>query len=254
MRALLPCLIAVSAFCNSGRVLAEPWSTQPLVGVVGQYDSNPVLAASNTQSETNAALVLNLPVNYDEDDFHFVATPNIRYGNASGYSAVTSNSFHLDSTAQLSNELGSTSVTAAVYRDSSLLYAGELSNGVGVRRDSSSLSVDWQRALAERLQVQVGASSFRTLYAQTTPQDDSQSAGAGGILGTLADFRYSSFSPALAFAQNERDTFRLIGAVGRYEALDEVSDQHQCQPAARFRPAVERALDAQDHRRLFAGG
>jgi hypothetical protein len=223
VRALLPCLVAVSAFCNSGRVFAEPWSTQPLVGVIGQYASNPALAASSPESETNAALLVDAPVNYDSDTFHFVATPNIRYGNASGYSSVTSNYFHLDSSAQLNNELGSTSVTASVYRDSSLFYAGELVNGIGVRRDTSDFGVDWQRSLTERLKLQLDSNTYRTLYAQNTEQADNQSSAVNEILSNLVDYRYTTFSPGLALSESELNTVRLIGAVGRYEALDGIS-------------------------------
>jgi hypothetical protein len=219
VKALLPCLIAVGAFCISGRVLAEPWSTTPLIGVVGQYSSNPVLTATNPQSETNGALVLTLPVNYDSDEFHVMATPNIRYGNATGYSGITSNYYHLDSSAQLADERGSTTVTAAVYRDSSLLYAGELSNGVGVRRDTSSFGVEWQRSITERMQLQLAGNTFRTLYGESTAQGPAVNESPN----TLSDYRYSTFSPGLALAESELNTIRLIGAAGRYEALDGVS-------------------------------
>jgi hypothetical protein len=211
----------VSAFCSSGRVFGEPWGTQPLIGIVGQYSSNPVLAANAAQSETNAAVVLDAPVNYDSDAFHFMATPNIRYGNASGYSGVTSNFFHLDSSAQLNDERGSTSVTAAIYRDSSLLYAGELVNGVGVRRDSSAFGINWQHLLSERLQVQLAANTSRAHYAENDAA--TPTSYDGEILGVLVDYRYTTFSPALAYAESELNSVRLIGAVGRYEALDGVS-------------------------------
>lgn len=226
MKALLPALFAVSALCTSGRLVAEPWSTQPLVGVVGQYASNAPLATGNAQPETNAALILNLPVSYDGDDIHFVATPNIRYGNASGYSSITSNYFRLDSTAQLVNELGSTSVTAAAYRDSSLFYAGELANGVGVRRDTSALGIDWQRDLTERFQLQLAANTSRTLYAHTNAGDTGQQTAQDEVFSTLVDYRYTTFSPAFALAATELDTIRIIGSLGRYEALDEVSDSN----------------------------
>lgn len=221
MKALLPYLIAVSAICASVRAFAEPWSTQPLVGIIGQYSSNPVLAAGSTQSEANGALVLNAPVNYDADNLHFAATPNIRYGNASGYSGITSNYYHLDSSARIDNELGSTGVTAAIYRDSSLFYAGELVNGVGVRRDSSAFGIDWLRSVSERFQVQLAANTSRTLYADNSPA--TPTSYAGEVLNSLLDYRYTTFSPALAYSESERNTLRLIGSVGRYEALDGVS-------------------------------
>jgi hypothetical protein len=212
----------VSALCTSGRLRAEPWSTQPLVGVAGQYTSNPRLVAEDVHAESNAALLLNAPVNYDSDDFHVAVTPNIRYGNASGYSSITSNYFHLDSLARLDTERSSTTVSASLYRDSSLLYAGELSNGFGVRRDTSIISTSWQDLLTERLQLQLGANTSRTLYGQAGAP--AQGVNQGNALGSLVDYRYSTFLTALAYLESERNTLRLIGSAGRYEALDDVSD------------------------------
>jgi hypothetical protein len=195
-----------------------------LIGVIGQYTSNPRLVAENVQSESNAALLLDAPVNYDSDDFHFAVTPNIRYGNASGYSAITSNYFHLDSVARLDTERSSTSVSASLYRDSSLLYAGELSNGVGVRRDTSAVAVNWQDLLTERLQLQIGANTSRTLYGQTTAPSGAPESDQSSALGSLVDYRYTTFSPALALIESERNTFHIIGSAGRYQALDDISD------------------------------
>lgn len=222
----MPGIIAMGSILISTRAHADPWSTQPLVGVVGQYASNAPLAAGTAQAETNAAMVLNVPVNYDEDDFHFAATPNIRYGNASGYSSITSNFFHLDSTAQLVNDLGSISATAAAYRDSSLLYAGELTNGVGVRRDTGALGVDWRRLLSERFQVELDANTSRTLYAHTVASDVSEQETQEGIFNTLVDYRYTTLSPALDWVESELNTVRLIGGFGRYQSIDEVSDSN----------------------------
>ncbi len=123
---------------NSGKVLADPWSTQPLIGLAAQYSSNPVLTVSEPHSEANAALFVNAPVNFDEDAFHFAAAPTVRYSNQSGYSSVTSDYYHLDTSAQFTSELGALNLTQSLYRDSSLFYAGGLVNGVGVRRDTAT--------------------------------------------------------------------------------------------------------------------
>jgi hypothetical protein len=195
-------------------VFAGPWSSQPLIGVAAEYASNPELASSAAQSETHAALFVDLPVNYDLDTVHFSVTPRVRYGGASGYSSVTSNYYHLDASAQFTNEFGSLTCTGAGYRDSSLFYAGELSNGIGVRRDTSTADVNWQRAISERLQFQFDANTARTLYAQ------------GTALTALVDYRYSSLSPAFAYAINERDTLRILGGVSRYKSLNGLTDSN----------------------------
>jgi hypothetical protein len=195
-------------------VFAESWSTQPRIGVAAEYASNPELIASVARSETHAALFVDLPVNYDLDAVHFSVIPRVRYGGATGYSAVTSNYYHLDASAQLTDEFGSLTCTGAQYRDSSLFYAGELSNGIGVRRDTSVADLNWQRAISERLQFQFDASTTRTLYAQNTAS------------ASLTNYRYSSLSPAFAYALNERDTLRVLGSVSRYKSLDSFTDSN----------------------------
>jgi hypothetical protein len=213
VRAPLLHIALMSLTCASGKSLASPWSTQPLIGLVGQYSSNPALL-QDAQSETNAAVILNLPVNYDMDNFHFVATPAVRYGNASGYSSLTSDYYHFNTSAQYADELGSLTATALVNRDSSLLFAGEVENGVGVRRDTSSADVQWQRLLTERDQFQLDLYGVRTLYAQNDAQE---------LITSLVDYRYYTIAPAIAFALSERSTFRVIGSVGKYEAVNGVT-------------------------------
>jgi hypothetical protein len=200
--------------CIGNRVMASPWSTQPTVGVIGQYSSDPELLQGPGHSESNGALTLLLPVNYDEDAFHFAVTPNIRYGNASGYSSLTSNYYHLDSSVQLASELGTTTLSGALYRDSSLLYAGEIENGVGERRDTSSLDLKWDRELTERLEGEADISTTRTLYGQLSDS----------LFNPLVDYRYSQFSPAAVYLLTERDTLHAIGQVSRYQSLNDVSE------------------------------
>jgi hypothetical protein len=163
---------------------------------------------NNKGSETHAAVMADVPINYDDNALHLSLWPKIRYGGASGYSAITSNYYHLDASAQVQSERGSVSLTGSFYRDSSLLYAGELSNGVGVRRDMSSGDLNSQYLLTERLQLQFEASSSRTLFGQ----------GLGG--SGLTDYRFSSIAPALGYSLNERDTVRLISNLSRYKSLD----------------------------------
>jgi hypothetical protein len=206
----------MSFICLSRRAFADPWSTQPLIGIIGQYASNPALLAE-PKSETNAALVLNLPVNYDLESFHFVATPSVRYGNATGYSSVTSNYFHLDTKAQFTSDLSSTTFSGGLYRDSSLLYAGEIQNGVGVRRDTATADITWQRQLNELDLLQLDVNTIKTTFGQSDVPN---------VEDELVDYRYSSFSPAMLFALSERNSFRIIGGFGWYRALDGISESN----------------------------
>jgi hypothetical protein len=192
----------------NSKASAGPLSAQPLIGVVAEYASNPALAAVGGQAETHAALQLESPVNYDSDELHLALIPRVRYGGTTDYSSITSDYYHLDASAQYKNDLDSLSLAGGAYRDSSLLFAGELSNGIGVRRDTSSVDANWLRALTERLSFQLDANSSRTLYGKTAEPT------------SLVDYRYSTLSPALGYALNERDTLRFLGGVSRYYSLD----------------------------------
>ena len=59
---------------------------------------------------------------------------------------------------------------------------------------------------------------------QTTAPSPVTVADQGTILGNLIDYRYTTFLPALALMESERNTIRLLGSAGRYEALDDISD------------------------------
>ena len=200
--------------CIGNRVMASPWSTEPTIGVIGAVLLGPGAAPRHRAFGFERSPTLLLPVNHDEDAFHFAVTPNIRYGNASGYSSLTSNYFHLDASAQLASELGTTTLAGALYRDSSLLYAGELANGVGERRDTSSLDLKWDRELTERLEGQADISTTRTLYGQLSDN----------LFNPLVDYRYSQFSPGAVYLLTERDTLHAIGQVSRYQSLNDVSE------------------------------
>lgn len=205
-------MVGVSLNCASGRVFAGPWSVQPLVGVASEYASNPALIAVDGQSETHAALFLDLPVNYDLDTVHYAVTPRVRYSDTTGYSSVTSNYWHLDASAKFANELDATTLSAASYQDSSLLYAGEVANGVGVRRDTASVDANWQHALSERAQFQLDANAVRTRYANSAQ------------LNGLVDYSDVGVSPVVSYAVGELSTVRLLGGVSRYKSLNGFTD------------------------------
>lgn len=207
-------MIGLSLICAGGRASAGPWSTQPLVGVATEYVSNPALIAVGPKSETHAALYVDLPVNYDLDTVHYSLIPRARYSNTTGYSSVTSNYWHLDASAKYARELDIMTLTGALYQDSSLLYAGELSNGIGVRRDTASLDANWQRALTERAQFQLDANAVRTRYAQNT------------LSSSLVDYSDAGLSPAVSYAFSELSTVRLLGGVSRYRSLNGFSDSN----------------------------
>ena len=207
-------MAGVSLSSATGRVFAGPWSTQPLVGVVGEYASNPALTSVGGTSETHAALLLDSPVNYDLDTVHCAVIPRVRYGDTTGYSSVTSNYLHLDASAKIANERDTTTLTGVLYQDSSLLYAGGLANGSGVRRDTASLDLNWQHMLSERVQFQLDGNAVRTRYAQSAQ------------VSSLVDYSDAGVSPALSYTVSELSTVRLLGGVSRYKSLNGFTDSN----------------------------
>jgi hypothetical protein len=96
----------------------------------------------------------------------------------------------------------------AVARDSSL-YHDYLSNGsTGVRRDTLTADLNWDRSLTERVDFDTDVNSTRVRYGQ-----------AVGI-ATLIDYKYTSISPALSWNSSERDKLTVAASVGRYNSLD----------------------------------
>ena len=205
---LLAGAISVALTCTNARVFADSWSVQPLIGLAGVYASNPELQTGNYTSETRAAVLVDLPASYDLDIWHFSLVPRARYSDESGYSSLASDYYHLDAAARMTTDIDSLSIDASFYRDSSLLFAGETVNGIGVRRDTSVGDANWQRTLSERSVFQVDLSTVRTLY------------DTNGIETGLLDYRYTSFSPTYIYALTERASLKLLGSISRYYSLD----------------------------------
>jgi hypothetical protein len=202
----------MSLICTTSRGFAGPWSAQPLIGVAAEYASNPALVTEGGTSEEHGALVLESPLYFDQDDLHLALIPRVRYGGNTGYSSLTSNYLHLDANAKYAAELDVLTFTGAAYQDSSLLYAGGLADGIGVRRDTKSGDLGWQHALTERLQFQVDVNDVTTRYGQSSASNN------------LVDYNDEAVSPALSYALNELNTVHLSGGVSRYKTLNGFTD------------------------------
>jgi len=198
----------MSGVLASGAGRSGPLSTEPSVGVSTEYASNPYLLSIGARPENDEAILLSAPTHYDLDSTHFAVTPSIRYSSSGTYASLASNYYHLNGSAALTRGLDTFSLTAAVGRDSSLQQNGLSSNGVGVRSDSTSAGLDWQRALTERATLDLDAGWSRVLYNQ------------GGESTGLVDYRYISGGPTIAYATSERNKIQLSAIVGQYLALD----------------------------------
>ena len=185
---------------------------EPTLGVATEYSSNPYLLSTGERAVSDEAILLDAPTRYDLDATHFSLEPSIRYSDSGAYSSLASNYFHLNAGASFAGELGALSFTGGLGRDSSLYQNGLSSNGVGVRMDSGSAGMDWQRQITERSFLALDASWNRVRYNQGT-----ESTG-------LVDYRYVSVGPSLSIAVSERNKFRVLAAAGQYLALDGVTE------------------------------
>jgi hypothetical protein len=207
---------------------AGPWNIEPSIGVSSEYSTNPLLRASDATAETHVAGLVDFPLRYDGDADEFTLHPYGRISNSQGYDSLASNYVHLDSAAQFNDELGTTTVTASLARDSSLRYLGPLVNGAGVRRDTESAGADWTHAITERAQIDLNASWSDVKFAQPEIFDDIQ-----------VDYRYISAGPTLSYSWDERDVIKLVANAGLYQSLNGLTESK----SQNFQPGLVRQLN-----------
>jgi hypothetical protein len=196
--------MTVASHSNAG-----VWGTQPVFGIAGDYASNPALLDQQNTAEAHASLLLDAPTNYVGDAFKLSILPSFRLSNAEGYSSLDSDYEHLTVGNEFDNERGMVTVTGAVARDSSLYHDYLLNGSTGVRRDTTSAEVNWDRQLSERFEFDTDVNWTRVRYGDV----------AAGI-GTLVDYKYTSITPSLAWLQSERGKLTASVNVGRYNSLD----------------------------------
>lgn len=193
---------------HSSAARAGVWGMDPVLGVVGDYATNPALLGLPHTAETNGAFLLDAPTTYNGDAFAFSIMPSFRLGDSKGYSSLASDYEHLNAKAEFDSERGVLTATAGLTRDSSL-YLNYLTNGsTGVRRDAASEDLNWDRLLTERLDFNTDVNSVRVKYGE--------SLGAP----TLVDYEYTSASPSLSWKTSEQNKLTALASVGRYRSLD----------------------------------
>jgi hypothetical protein len=187
---------------------SAPWSIEPRLGGTTEYDSNPGLREVDPVSEQHIAALIDLPLRYDGDGVEFGFRPYGRVSNSSGYSSLASDYAHLDANAQLTGDRWSASLLANLARDTSLYHAGELVNGVGVRRDTASSSAQWAQLMTERLQIQLDGGWSYVKYAQSQP------------VNGLTDYRYFSGGPSAVYTLNALTSLKASGTYGNYQSVN----------------------------------
>jgi hypothetical protein len=201
------CLLAAAmSIASPGK--AGVWGTQPVLGVSGDYYSNPALLNLPNTAETHASLLLDAPATYVGDAFKLSILPSFRLSDSQGYSSLDSDYEHLNIRSEFDTDLSALVATAGAARDSSLYHDYLLSGSTGVRRDTATADLNWDRHLTERLDVDTDVNSMRVRYGE-----------AVGV-PTLIDYKYTNVTSTLAWAQSERTKLTASANAGRYDSLD----------------------------------
>jgi hypothetical protein len=184
----------------------------PVLGVIGDYSTNPALLESAHTAEANGAVLLDAPVTYNGNSFEFFVLPSFRLSNSEGYASMASDYEHLNVKGEFDTERSTWTMAAGANRDSSL-YSDYLANGsVGVRRDTLMADLNWDRHLTERLELDTDVDTVQVRFGQ-----------AVGI-SNLTDYRDTGISPTLSWYSSERGKLTLSASASRYNSLDGTSE------------------------------
>jgi hypothetical protein len=213
--------------CMASSARAGVWGTDPVVGIVGDYATNPALLDIPHTAEGNGALLLDAPTDYIGDGVGFYVIPSFRLSSSQGYASLASDYEHLTLKGELDSERSTLTATAGIYQDSSL-YQDYLSNGsgylfngsTGVKRDTLTADLNWDRNLTERLEFDTDVNSMQVKYGQA----------AAGV-GTLTDYRDTNIAPTLSWLSGERNKWTLSASVGRYNSFDEAFESSESRSA-----------------------
>lgn len=187
---------------------AGVWGSQPVIGLAGDYYTNPALLTIPNSAESHGDLLLDAPTSYVGNAYKFSVLPSFRFSNAQGYSALDSDYEHLNLINEFDGPLSTLTVNAGASRDSSLYRDYLLDGSTGVRRDGILGDVNWDRQLTERLEFNADGSWTRVQYGH-----------AAGV-GTLVDYKYASLAPTLNWLESERAKLTFAAGVGRYDSLN----------------------------------
>jgi hypothetical protein len=204
----------VAAVVLADRARAGVWGMDPVIGILGDYSTDPALLHEPDADVASGALQVNLPTTYVDDNFKLLVQPNFRVGDSRGYSSVASDYEHLNITSEYDTEVSALTASGGLTRDSSLSYNYLANGSAGVRRDGAVGELNWDVHLTERLEVDADANSQRVLY------------GEPYGVATLTDYNYTSVAPTLSWASSERNKLTLSSSVGRYDSLNSRDEEN----------------------------
>jgi len=200
------CVSILAAMSVAESAKSGVWATEPVLGLVGNYSTNPGLLYEEHTAQTVAAVLLDSPTTYHANDVSFSIQPSFRLSSTSGYSSLASDYAHLTSTWELDSERNRVSVTGEVARDSSLYYDYLVNGGTGVRRDTTVADVTWVRELTERWNFNWDLNSSRVIYGQSSS------------FTSLTDYHYSTAAPGISWQLSEQTKLTLLGNVSVYDS------------------------------------
>jgi hypothetical protein len=203
-----PLCLTAAAMLHASAARAGVWSMDPVLGITGDYASNPLLVELPHTAQSDAAALIDAPTTFNANDFKLSVLPSLRLGDTRSYSSVNSDYEHLSVKAELDTERSVLKATAGVSRDSSL-YQNYLTNGeAGVRRDAVLGDLNWDRFLTERVDFDADISTTRVRY------------GSAAGIGQLVDYKYTSIAPILSWSASPRAKITFSASAGQYDSLD----------------------------------
>ena len=205
-RARLSLLVTVMLCSEAAR--AGVWGADPILGVSGDYASNPVLADVPHTSETDAALLFDAPISYQGDALKLTFDPSFRLSDRSSYASVNSSYVHLTTSGEFDADRDVFKVSAGASRDSSLFENYQINGAAAVRRDGLTGDLGWTRHLTEHLDADLDANTLHVRY------------GAPSGTASLVDYKYSSVGPDLSWQSSERDRVTVSASGSQYDSLD----------------------------------
>ena len=204
---------APACLCVLGSCVIRPahggvWIEEPVVGLTGDYATNPALLNIPGTAESHGALLVDAPLRYVGDGRTFSVDPSARLSNSHGYSSLDSDYGHLNARLEFDTERSTTAYSTAFSRESSLYHDFLLNGSAGARRDSAGADVLWNRSLTERCAAYADVSFTRVSY--------SESVGAP----TLTDYKYLSLAPGWSWDEQQRGKFTAGFNAGLYNSRD----------------------------------
>ncbi len=192
----------------SSTVRAGVWTIDPVFGLSGDYASNPALLDIPGTAAVNGAVLLDAPTAFNGDGYKWSLLPSLREGTVRGYSSVDSDYEHLTAKGERDTERSVLTGSLELARDSSLYFSGLTSGTTGVRHDSATVDLNFDRSMSERLDWSTDLNGVQVRYDQ------------GDTATRLTNYRNVTLSPTWSWSRTQggKFTFALSGTL--FNALD----------------------------------